>query len=169
MKGDDSMETTKQNYLPRHTIIKLDKSKFDLLDISSLQLPLALHLMILQVHALDMGDETFSTSPKQLYDYMTHGFSTVSTSTRKKITDDLLVLHNLKLIKLSTTDFSWNTNLEIDAFELFHDEDEIYLQITSKQLSIIMREWGIKATKPIVAYLNIMSYINFADAYFYLR
>ena len=169
MKGDDSMETTKQNCLPRHTIIKLDKSKFDLLDISSLQLPLALHLMILQVHALDMGDETFSTSPKQLYDYMTHGFSTVSTSTRKKMTDDLLALHNLKLIKLSTTDFSWDTNLEIDAFELFHDEDEIYLQITSKQLSIIMREWGIKATKPIVAYLNIMSYINLADAYFYLR
>ena len=89
------METTKQNYLPRHTIIKLDKSKFDLLDINSLQLPLALPLMILQVHALDVGDETFSTSPKQLYDYMTHGFSTVSPNTRNKIIEDLLAIHTL--------------------------------------------------------------------------
>lgn len=163
------METTKQNYIPRHTLIKLDKSKFDLLDLSSMQLPIALHLMILQVHALDIGDDTFAISPKTLCDYMTHGFPTDNTNTRKKIMNDLLALHSLKLIGLSTTELSWDKTIEINAFELFHDEEEIYLQITSKQLSTIMVEWGIKATKPIIAYLNIMSYINLADAYFYLR
>lgn len=164
------LETT-QNYFNKPILIKLDKCTLDKLDPDTPQLPIALHLMIMQVQASLNGDATFRTTPESLYDFILHGAKTTSQNqtTRNKVLNAIMSLEELELITIDKKTLQWNTKIEIDAHELFHKETNPYISIKSTDLGKIMRHFGFKATKPLIAYFNITSYFDWRDMIYCLE
>ena len=158
------LETT-QNYFNKPILIKLDKCILDKLDPDTPQLPIALHLMIMQVQASINGDATFRTTPESLYDFILHGAKTTSQNqtTRNKVLNAIMSLKDLELITIDKETLQWNTKIEVEAHELFHKETNPYVSIKSTDLGKIMRYFGFKATKPLIAYFNVTSYFDWRD------
>lgn len=164
------MLETSKNCITQSVLIKLDKNILDQLDLGTIQLPLALHLMMLQTHAYVIGDATFRTSPETIYDYITHGAKpTLNQYTRNKVLDAIGDLIDLGLIEANKQNFLWNTKIEINASNLLHENHAPYVSIQSSDLCLIMRRYGLKASKPIIAYFNITSYFDWRDVTYYLQ
>ena len=159
---------TNANY-KKSILINLDRDIFDNLDLDGLQLPMVLHLMLYQAFAYSNGDETFSITPKGLYDFMIHGDNgtKVTTVTRSKILETIKGLASRKFIAIDKEDFKWDNTIEVDASNLLHKEGKRYLSMDSKILGIIMRNYGLRSTKMIVTYFNIRSYFNWEHIMFY--
>ena len=51
--------------------------------------------------------------------------------------------------------------------KLLHQDNEPYLSITSFDLATIINHYGIKTTKPLLAFLNINSYFDWRDMSYY--
>lgn len=165
------METTK-DYHNKAMLIKLDKKVLSQLEIDSLQIPVALFLMTQQWYVeSQFYDATFEISPKKIYKTMMHETdSTRNSNARNKLMDALLFLHNNELITIEdATNIRWDGELEIDASNLFHKDNEPYVSITTTELAKIMRKFGIRASKPIVAYFNVTSYFDWRDMSFYMN
>lgn len=148
-------------------LIKIDKYIVDLLDHNTIQLPIAIHLMLLQAYAYHSKNQThFKTTPEFIHEELFND-STTSQATRTKIIDALKELHYFRLITLDTLDLQWNTKITINAMKLLHQDEEPYLSIKSKELATILTHYKIKSTKPLLAYLNITSYFDWRNMLFY--
>ena len=148
-------------------LIKIDKDIIDRLDLDTIQLPLAIHLMLLQSCNYHRNYQTtFKSTPELLYEGIFNN-STSNSTTRTKIIDALKELHYFRLITLNTLDLQWNTKITINAMKLLHQDNEPYLSITSFDLATIINHYGIKTTKPLLAFLNINSYFDWRDMSYY--
>lgn len=148
-------------------LIKIDKDIVDRLDLDTIQLPLAIHLMLLQSCNYHRHYQTtFRLTPELIYEGI-FNTSTSNSTTRAKIIDALKELHYFRLITLNTLDIQWNTKLTINAMKLLHQDNEPYLSITSFELATILSHYGVKSTKPLLTYLNITSYFDWRDMMFY--
>lgn len=150
-------------------VIQLDKKHLDQMDLTSLQLPMALHMVLKQVLAELCGDSSFRATPEDMYDFMVHGVKTTSQNprTRTNVISSIMELSKIGLIKIDKQELQWNTKIEIDASPLFHEKGEPFVSINSRTLGTITSHYGAKSSRPLVAYLNIFSYVNWEDMKFY--
>lgn len=153
----------------RPIVIQIEKRHLDLMESSTLELPIALHLMIKQTIPILCGDVSFKTTPQYIYDFMVHGVQTTSQNrtTRTNVVNALNSLSEKGLIKTDKEVTQWNTEVEIDASPLFPSKEGFYLSINSKDLSTITSHYGSKSTRALMTYFNILSYINWSDVKFY--
>ena len=148
-------------------LIKIDKDIVDRLDLDTFQLPMAIHLMLLQSTNYHRSyQDSFRTTPELIYEGIFNS-STSNSTTRAKIIEALKELHYFRLITLNTLEIQWNTKLIINAMKLLHHDYEPYLSITSFDLATILSHYGTKSTKPLLAYLNITSYFDWRDMTYY--
>lgn len=148
-------------------LIKIDKYIVDLLDHNTIQLPIAIHLMLLQAYAYHSKNQKhFKTTPEFIHEELFND-STTSQTTRTKIIDALKELHYFRLITLDTLELQWNTKITVNAMKLLHQDEEPYLSIKSKELAMILTHYKIKSTKPLLTYLNITSYFDWRNMLFY--
>ncbi len=85
----------------RPIVIQIEKRHLDLMESSTLELPIALHLMIKQTIPILCGDVSFKTTPQYIYDFMVHGVQTTSQNrtTRTNVVNALNSLSEKGLIK----------------------------------------------------------------------
>ena len=164
-----TLVTTVDANSSKSIVIQLDKKHLDKMELDSLQLPLALHMMLKQVLAEVCGDSSFRVSTEDMYDFMVHGTKVTSQNprTRTNTIDAILQLAKSKLIKIDKQELQWNSKIEIDASPLFHKKGEPFVSIDSRTLGVITSHYGTKSSRPLVAYLNVFSYINWEDEKFY--
>ena len=166
-RKDDSMITTDLDFQKTPILLKLDKRIFDSLDLDSMQLPLALYLMTQQCFSYMTNKTTINITPEILYlEILSSNKTTTDARTRNKILDALGYLWSKRFIKIDIREIQWNSKIEIDAKELFHKNNEPYLSIKADEFMTITKQFGVKSSKPIVAYMNIRSYFNWEDIYF---
>lgn len=144
-----------------------DKEVLDTIDPQSYDLPLSIFLVTKQILARELlNKDTFITSPKELYIFMTNSTTRPRVTVRENLMESLLRLHNLGLIELSTLDFSWSTEIEINAYDLLHDDECSYITFTSKELGKFMSQKLQDIPSLISTYLNILSYLDIGDILF---
>ena len=165
LRGMRMLETS-INY-NKSILIKIDKDIIDRLDFNTPQLLIAINLMLQQAYAYHaQGQTSFKTTPEFLYENLCNA-QTSNRNTRASIIQALQELHCFRLITLDTLEIQWNTKLTINAIKLLHQDNEPYLSIKSKDLMTILNHYGIKSTKPLLAYLNVTSYLDWRNMLYY--